>query len=84
MSPPRGGATADTISTELGRVGVLWDFITHAKFEVKRFVNCGFGEGLELLVSALYGLSPLTRQSPPRLPVISAVQIIKSSNHPYF
>ena len=38
ISPPRGGATADTIPTKLGRIGGPRDLINLAKLENKRFI----------------------------------------------
>ena len=38
ISPPCGGATADTIVTKFGKVVEPLDVITLAKFENKRFI----------------------------------------------
>jgi len=37
ISPTRGGANADTIFTELGRVAETHDVITHAKFKINLY-----------------------------------------------
>ena len=47
-----GRATAGLIPSKLGRVGVPWDILTHAKFEIERFIFCDFGTRLRLPILA--------------------------------
>ena len=43
--PPRGGATADTICTKLGRVGETRNAINLAKFQINWFINVALVSG---------------------------------------
>jgi len=45
ISPSPGAATADTIETKFGSVGVLRNVITHTKFETNRFINGSLAKG---------------------------------------
>jgi len=45
ISPLRGGATAETIFTKLGRFAETRDVITLSKFQINRFINVALVSG---------------------------------------
>ena len=70
MSPPPGIPTGTPTRTKLGWVSVPRNVITHAKFEINRFIIVALARGLKLPMLALHGPTPLTQLSPAGLLVI--------------